>query len=92
MASVAISIRRRGIIRFARRKFDLRLAFFGSMNLFYLPMESASLEERIVLFLFQASRRIEALFVTRGDVTRSWFAFRFRLRALNRDDIPRHDS
>ena len=55
-------------------------------------MESASLEERIVLFLFQASRRIEALFVTRGDVTRSWFAFRFRLRALNRDDIPRHDS
>src|SRR5271166_2713922 len=31
MASVAISIRRRGMTRFARLKFDRRLAVFGSI-------------------------------------------------------------
>jgi hypothetical protein len=60
--------------------------------LFHLPMKSAALQERIVFFLFQSAWSVEALFVTRGDITRSRFAFRFRLRALNSNDIPRHDS
>jgi hypothetical protein len=68
------------------------LGGFGFHYLFHLPMKSAALEERIVFFLLQPARRVKALFVTRGDITRSRFAFRFRLRALNSNDIPRHDS
>jgi hypothetical protein len=65
---------------------------FGFHYLFHLPMKGAALEERIVFFLFQSTWRVEALFVTRGDIARSRFAFRLRLRALNSNDIPRHDS
>ena len=65
---------------------------FGFHYLFHLPMKSVALQERIVFLLFQTTWRVEAFFVTGGDVTRSRFAFRFRLRALNCNDIPRHDS
>jgi hypothetical protein len=65
---------------------------FGFHYLFHLPMKRAAFQERIVFFLFQSTWRVEALFVTRGDITRRRFAFRFRLRALNSNDIPRHDS
>jgi hypothetical protein len=65
---------------------------FGFHYLFHLPMKSAALQERIVFLLFQTTWRVKALFVTRGDITRSRFAFRFRFRALNCNDIPRHDS
>jgi hypothetical protein len=65
---------------------------FGFHYLFHLPMKGAALQERIVFFLFQSTWRVEALFVTRGDITRSRFAFSLRLRALNSNDIPRHDS
>jgi hypothetical protein len=65
---------------------------FGFHYLFHLPMKGTAFQERIVFFLFQSTWRVEALFVTRGDITRSRFAFRFRLRTLNSNDIPRHDS
>jgi hypothetical protein len=65
---------------------------FGFHYLFHLPMKRTAFQERIVFFLFQSTWRVKALFVTRGDITRSRFAFRFRLRALNSNDIPRHDS
>jgi hypothetical protein len=79
------------MIRFARRKFDLRLAFFGSIALLHLPMKGASAQKGIVLFLLEAARRIWAFLVTRADVTRGRFAFRFRLRALECNDFPWHD-
>jgi hypothetical protein len=65
---------------------------FGFHYLFHLPMKSAALQERIVFFLLQSTWSVEALFVTRGDVTRSGLAFSLRLRALNSNDIPRHGS
>jgi hypothetical protein len=65
---------------------------FGFHYLFHLPMKSAALQERIVFLLLQSTWRVQALFVTRGNITRSRLAFRFRLRALNGNDIPRHDS
>ena len=65
---------------------------FGFHYLFHLPMKGAAFQERIVFFLFQPTWRVEALFVTRGDITRSGLTFRFRLRALNSNDVPRHDS
>ena len=65
---------------------------FGFHYLFHLPVKRTALQERIVFFLFQSTRRVEALFVTRGDITRSGLTFRFRLRALNSNDVPRHDS
>jgi hypothetical protein len=76
------------------RPSEIRSAFgvFRFHYLFHLSMECAPLQKRVVLFLFQAARSIEAFFVTRSDVTRRRFAFRFRLRALNSNDIPRHDS
>ena len=76
------------------RPSEIRSAFgvFRFHYLFHLPMKCAPLQERVVLFLFQATRSIEAFFVTRSDVTRRRFAFRFRLRALNSNDIPRHDG
>ena len=90
MASVAISMRRRGMIRLARRKFDLRLAVFGSMVLLHLPVKGAAAQERIVFLLLQATWCIEAFFVTRSHVTGNRLAFRFGLCALNSDDIPGH--
>src|SRR6476661_8449311 len=86
MASVAISMRRRGITRLARRKFDLRLAFFGSIYLLHLPMKSASAQKRIVLLLFQPPRCVQAFFVARADVTGNRFTLRLRLRAFKSDD------
>jgi hypothetical protein len=73
---------------------EIRSAFsgFGFHYLFHLPMKSAALQERIVFFLFQSTWRVEAFFVTRGDITRSRFAFRFRLRALNSNDVPGHEN
>ena len=73
---------------------EIRSAF-GSFRFHYLlnlSMKGASAQKGIVLFLLEAAWRIWAFLVTRADVTRGRFAFRFRLRALNRDDIPRHDS
>ena len=73
---------------------EIRSAF-GSFRFHYLlnlSMKGASAQKRIVFFLLQAAGCIEALFVTRADVTGCWFPFRFRLRALKSNDFPRHDS
>lgn len=73
---------------------EIRSAFgiFRFHYLFHLPVKSASAQERVVLFLFQSARGIRTFFITRRDVTRNRLAFRFRLRALDRNDISRHDS
>ena len=61
-------------------------------DLLHLPMQGASAQERIVLLLFQPARCVGAFLVTSANVTRNWFAFRSRLRALKGNDFPRHDS
>ena len=73
---------------------EIRSAFgvFRFHDLLHLPMKSTSAQERIVLFLFQPTRCIEAFFITRSHVTRNWFTFGLCLRALNSNDVPRHDN
>jgi hypothetical protein len=53
----------------ARRKFDRRLAVFGSMVLFYFTMQGMASEVGIIFFLFQSAWRIGAFFIAGGDVT-----------------------
>ena len=55
-------------------------------------MQRMPTEERIILFLFQASRCIEAFLVSGADVTGDRFALRFRLGAFESNDIPWHHS
>jgi hypothetical protein len=73
---------------------EVRSAFGGFRfhYLLHLPMKGASAQKRIVLFLLQPARCIEAFFVARADVAGNRFTFRLRLRALKSDDFPRHDS
>src|SRR5882672_5924604 len=84
-----MSIRRRGMVRLARRKAERRLAVFGCM-LLGLPVERVPLHERIILFLFEPVRRPRAFFVSRRHVTRNRCAGRFRFGAFERDDFLGH--
>jgi hypothetical protein len=63
---------------------EVRSAFGGFRfhYLLHLPMKGASAQKRIVLFLLQTARCIQAFFVARADVTGNRFTFRLRLRAL----------
>jgi hypothetical protein len=73
---------------------EIRSAF-GVLRFHYLlhlPMKGSSPEKRVVLFLLQATRCIEAFFVARAHVTGNRLAFRLRLRAFKSDDFPRHDN
>jgi hypothetical protein len=72
---------------------EIRSAFgvFRFHCLLDLPMKGASAQKRIVLFLLQSARCIQAFFVARADVTGNRFTFRLRLRALKSDDFPRHE-
>jgi hypothetical protein len=72
---------------------EIRSAFgvFRFHYLLHLPMKGASAQKRIVLFLLQPARCIQAFFVARADVTGNRFTFRLRFRALKSDDFPRHD-
>src|SRR6267378_5984243 len=88
---MAISIRRRGIARLARRKFDRRLAVFGSMMLFYFPMQGVASEVRIIFFLFQPARGIEAFFIASGDITGDRFTLGSGLGALEDNDVSGHN-
>jgi hypothetical protein len=73
---------------------EVRSAFCGFRfhYLLHLPMKGASAQKRIVLFLLQPARCIQAFFVARADVTGNRFTFRLRFRALKSDDFPWHDS
>ena len=87
IASREISIRRRGIVRFARRNAERRAGVFGCMRelawgLLGFPMERTPAQGGVVLELFQTVRRVWALFVARGDVARDRFAFCACLGAL----------
>ena len=75
------------------RPSEIRSAFgiFRFHCLLHLPMKGASAKEGIVLFFLEPAWRIWAFLVTRADVTRGRFAFRFRLRALESNDFPWHD-
>src|ERR1700738_564178 len=90
-ASMAISIRRRGMARFARRKFDRRLAVFGSIILLYFAMQCMAPQERVVFFLFEPSWGVQALFVTGGDIARNRFSLGLGLGAFQDNDVSRHN-
>ena len=72
---------------------EIRSAFgiFRFHCLLHLPMKGASTQEGIVLFFLEPAWRIWTFLVTRADVTRGGFAFRFRLRTLESNDFPWHD-
>jgi hypothetical protein len=88
---MAISMRRLGIARLARRKFDRRLAVFGSIKLLYFAMERVASEERVIFFLFQAAWSVGAFFISGGDIARDRFALGSGLGALEDNDVSRHN-
>jgi len=55
------------------------------------PVQGMATQKRIVLFLFQAARRIRAFFISCTDVSRGWFACGLRLSAFENDDFPWHN-
>jgi hypothetical protein len=60
------------------------------LALLNLPVQGMTTQEWIVLFLFQAARRIGAFFIARADVSRGWFACGLCLSALENDNFPWH--
>src|SRR5947207_6609078 len=90
IASAAISMRRRGMVRLARRKAERRLAVFGCMRLASLAMKRMLFQKRVVFFLFQPVRRTRTLLVSRRHVTRNRFAQSFSLGAFQCDNFLRH--
>jgi hypothetical protein len=60
------------------------------LALLNLPVQGMTTQEWIVLFLFQAARRIWAFFIARADVSRGWFACGLCLSALENDNFPWH--
>jgi hypothetical protein len=88
---MAISMRRRGIARFARRKFDRRLAVFGSIVLLYFTMQRVASEEGIIFFLFQPAWGIGAFLIAGGDITGDRLTLGFGLGALEDNDVSGHN-
>ena len=84
-------MRRRGMLRLARRKAERRLAVFGCIRSADLPVQSVFFQKRIVFFLFQPVWRARALLVSGRHVARRWFTQRFRLGAFQCDDFLRHN-
>src|SRR5450432_1297111 len=82
-------MRRRGIVRLARRKAERRLAVFGCI-LSGLPVECVPLHERIVFFLFQPIRRPRAFLVAGRHITRSRHAGGLRFGAFESNDFLGH--
>src|SRR5205807_5750128 len=83
-------MRRRGMVRLARRKAERRLAVLGCMRSAGLAMKRMFFQKRIVFLLFQPVRRAWALLVSRGHVTRNRFAQSFSLSAFQCDNLLRH--
>src|SRR5207247_3933305 len=91
MASMAMSIRRRGMVRFARRNAERRLGVLGCISsLFRFAMESMPLQEWIVFLFLEPIRRARTFFVSRGHVTRRRHAERLGLGAFQGNNFLRH--
>jgi hypothetical protein len=86
-----MSIRRRGMVRFARRNAERRLGVLGCTgSLLRFPMETMPLQEWIVFLFLEPIGRARALLVSRGHVTRRRLAERFRLGAFQSNNLLRH--
>ena len=86
-----MSIRRRGMVRFARRKAERRLGVLGcTAGLLRFPMESMPLQEWIVFLFLEPIGRARAFLVSRSHVTRRRLAERFRLGAFQSNNFLRH--
>ena len=86
-----MSIRRRGMVRFARRNAERRLGVLGCTgSLLCFPMESMPLQEWIVFLFLKPIGRARAFLVSRGHVTRRRLVERFRLGAFQSNNFLRH--
>ena len=86
-----MSIRRRGMVRFARRNAERRLGVLGCTgSLLRFPMESMPLQEWIVFLFLEPIGRAGAFLVSRGHVTRRRLAERFRLGAFQSNNFLSH--
>src|SRR6266567_1368622 len=83
-------MRRRGMVRLARRKAERRLAVFGCMRSAGLAVKRMFFQKRVVFFLFQPVRCARALLVSRRHVTRNGFTQSFSLGAFQCDNFLRH--
>src|SRR5256885_15380101 len=83
-------MRRRGMVRLARRKAERRLAVFGCMRSASLAVKRMLFQKRIVFFLFQPVRGARALLVSRRHITRNRFAQSLSLSAFQCDNFLRH--
>lgn len=83
-------MRRRGIVRFARRKAERRLAVFGCTNLTGFAVKSVPLQKGIIFLFFETVWRTRALFVSRAHITRDGLAEAFGFSAFESDDFLRH--
>src|SRR5437899_10240993 len=83
-------MRRRGMVRLARRKAERRLAVLGCMKSASLAMKGMFFQKRVVFFLFQPVRRARALLVSCRHVTRNRFTQGFSLSAFQCDNLLRH--
>src|SRR5438067_12789568 len=72
-----MSIRRRGMARLARRKAERRLAVLGCNRIFSFAVKRVFPQKRIVFLFLEPVRRLRALFVPLGHVTRNRFTERF---------------
>jgi hypothetical protein len=59
--------------------------------LFYFPMQGVASEVRIIFFLFQPARGIEAFFIASGDITGDRFTLGSGLGALEDNDVSGHN-
>src|SRR6266496_119219 len=88
---MAMSIRRRGMVRFARRNAERRLGVLGCIrSLFRFAMKSMPLQEWIVFLFLEPIRRARTFLVSRGHVTRRRLAERLGLGAFEDNNFLRH--
>lgn len=86
-----MSIRRRGMVRFARRNAERRLGVLGCTgSLLCFPMETMPLQEWIVFLFLEAIGRARAFLVSRGHVTRRRLVERFRLSTFQSNNFLCH--
>src|SRR5215472_5901741 len=89
---MAMSIRRRGMGRFALRNAERRLAVFGCIELFRLAMECMPPQKRIVLLFLEPIWGARTFLVAFGHVTRRRFTKRLRFGAFENDNLLRHSD
>src|SRR5438034_5838514 len=88
---MAMSIRRRGMVRFARRNAERRLGVLGCIgSLLRFAMERMPLQEWIVLLFLEPIGRTRAFLVSRSHVARSRLAESFRFGAFPSHNFLRH--